>query len=554
MTGDELDALLIEDNPGDARLIEEMLKDAGKLTQRVEQQGEGGAVTRGRGTLKLSHEEQLSSGLDRLAETDVDVVLLDLGLSESTGLDTLDRVTEATEFASIIVLTGLDDEQIGLEAIQRGAQDYLVKGEVTSDMLVRSIHHAIERNRQERERIRQLEQLEALNRLNRISQDITHDVITTSTRSDLERAVCERLVKSDAYRFAWIGEVDTGADRITPREVAGREDGYLDEVTVPLDDEDARGPAARAVRTHEVQVTQDIRTDPAFERWREEATGREYLSGASIPIVHEDFLYGVLNVYSTTPRAFSEREVEILSGLGYVVGHAITAIERKDALVNDTVLELEFQATDVFEELVELSTGDGATIEIENLVHGNDDLLAYGRAVEVSEAAFRDAAAGTSEIDNAIVLAGGPDECEFEIATSTITSLADAVATRGGQIASATIAAGEFRFVVEFPPEQDRRQLVDLVRTECTGASLLAQRLGERTDRDLSTAQTVLADRLTPKQRTAIEAAYYGGYYDWPRMSSGQDLADRLGVAPATFAEHLRAAERKFFEAVFEES
>jgi DNA-binding NarL/FixJ family response regulator len=226
MARETLDVLLIEDNPGDARLVEELLGEARTHLHRIDLDGstpEGSA---------FHHESDLAAGLERLAGTAVDVVLLDLGLPDSTGLDTLISVVEATEFTPVVVLTGLDDRDIGIQAIQHGAHDYLVKDEVSGGLLIHSIQYAIEQTRQKRERVRHREQLEALNRLNRISQEITHDVITTSTREDLERAVCERLVDSSAYRFAWIGEVDGAGDQVTPRVAAGVENGYLEEITV----------------------------------------------------------------------------------------------------------------------------------------------------------------------------------------------------------------------------------------------------------------------------------------------------------------------------------
>jgi len=161
MTERTLDILLVEDNPGDARLIEEMLRDTETLVERVELDGESAD------DVEIHEEGTLEAGLDRLAETDIDVVLLDLGLPDSSGMETLGTMTESVGTAPVIVLTGLRDEQVGVEAIQQGAQDYLVKDEVTSDLLVRSIHHAIERNAQERRRLRRRQQLEALNTLTR---------------------------------------------------------------------------------------------------------------------------------------------------------------------------------------------------------------------------------------------------------------------------------------------------------------------------------------------------------------------------------------------------
>jgi len=136
-----------------------------------------------------------------------------------------------------------------VEAIQRGAQDFLVKDEVTSELLVRTIHHAIERARQQRERRQQREQLEALNRLNRIGHDITHAVITTETRAELEQEVCDRLAESDAYQFAWIGSVNPGSDRVVPNAAAGVEDGYLEEIDVTVDEDDESGRGRRERRS-----------------------------------------------------------------------------------------------------------------------------------------------------------------------------------------------------------------------------------------------------------------------------------------------------------------
>jgi len=124
--------LLIEDNPGDTRLIREMLKEAGAAQ------------------LELVCTDRLSTGLERLAEGGIDVILLDLELPGSQGLDTLGKVlAEPPEAPVIVVLTGLDDEALAIQAVRAGAQDYLVKGQVGGNLLARAMHYAIERKRAE---------------------------------------------------------------------------------------------------------------------------------------------------------------------------------------------------------------------------------------------------------------------------------------------------------------------------------------------------------------------------------------------------------------------
>jgi len=547
MQGDELTVLLVEDNPGDARLIEEMLRDVQELLRRV---APGEAES---GIPDVRHRQRLSEGLDFLRERGADVVLLDLNLPDSTGIETLTTVVETAEMTPVVVLTGMDDQSVGIESIERGAQDYLVKDDVTSDALVRSIHYAIERSRQARERRRRNEQLEALNRLNEISHDIIHTVITMSSRDELEQEVCERLVESDAYRFAWIGYINRGTDRITPQVAAGVEEGYLDDITITIGDDDtAQGPTGKAVETNDVQIMQNIQTDPEYEPWRDEAEERGFRSSSAIPLGHENLLYGVLNVYAESPNAFSDPETQILERLGEVVGHAITAIERKDALMSDTVFQLEFRVDGVAEELVSLSADSSCRITVENMLHSDEVLTAYGTASGVSCDRISEAVERTEVVDDHRILAERADECEFEITTTVGRSLYEAVATHGGRLQSVTISDGEFRFLVEFPPGRDTRKLTDLVMEHCPDATLLAKRTSQQHDEDVTDPRSILEKRLTEKQRIALETAYYAGHFEWPRASTGEEVADKLDISPSTLAQHLRTAERKFFDAVFE--
>lgn len=124
--------LLIEDNPGDARLMDEMLRDS------------AGAP------FVLERSASLVASTTRLASAGVDLILLDLSLEDSQGWETLERVRRLAPDVPIVVLTGLDDENLAVEAVRAGAQDYLVKGQVDNALLVRAMRYAIERKRAER--------------------------------------------------------------------------------------------------------------------------------------------------------------------------------------------------------------------------------------------------------------------------------------------------------------------------------------------------------------------------------------------------------------------
>ncbi len=121
--------LLVEDNPGDARLVEIALSEPGPIHFRLERVG------------------LLSAALRRLEKEEFDVVLLDLSLPDSQGLETVAAVRKQSPLVPVVVLTGLDDEQSSVEALRIGAQDYLVKGTATGETLRRTIRYAVERRK-----------------------------------------------------------------------------------------------------------------------------------------------------------------------------------------------------------------------------------------------------------------------------------------------------------------------------------------------------------------------------------------------------------------------
>ena len=123
---------IVEDNPGDAILVREMLRDADPMGFELD-----------------ARRRALTEGIDQLLRVGADCVLLDLSLPDAEGLDALTQIQAVSLDVPVIVFSGRNDERIAVRAVQEGAQDYLIKGQVDGRLLARSINYAVERKRVE---------------------------------------------------------------------------------------------------------------------------------------------------------------------------------------------------------------------------------------------------------------------------------------------------------------------------------------------------------------------------------------------------------------------
>lgn len=171
MHGSTIRLLVVEDNPGDVRLVREILS---------------GAPTR------LHAVERLAEALEYLRTEECDAVLLDMGLPDSGGLDTVRTLCAAAPAVPVIVLTSLDDDQMGRAAVHEGAQDYVTKGQAVGRDLVRSIRYAIERNEQRTRTADLARQLAAIRTVNQL-------IVREKRPQRLAQQACDLLVQSGCY-------------------------------------------------------------------------------------------------------------------------------------------------------------------------------------------------------------------------------------------------------------------------------------------------------------------------------------------------------------------
>jgi len=410
------------------------------------------------------------------------------------------------------------------------------------------VRDVTKRKDRERELERNRDELRRLNRINGVIRDINRSLVEASDRDAMLTAVCEHLTAADQYRFAWIGEWDLSSKRVRPTAWAGVGAGYFDDPVVSADDSgESVGPATAAVRTGEPQVVSGVGEDPKFEPLRPDALERGERSVAAVPIVYDESPYGVLVVYGKRPGLFDERECAVLTELGESIGHAVNALEQRRMIMSDAHLEIELRASDAIGECDVLDTGDELTVL--RTVPGKDETVVIFVSTEANV-----------ESDDLIAVFGDITHVEsvrkvsdrlFEV-TADDPPVTRMFLARGRRIRSVSIDGTDLHFVVELPQDADVRSVVESVREVFPRTELVAQRSTTRNERSVEEHRAAANADITEKQRSALEAAYFGGYFDRPRESTGEELAASLGVSPSTFHQHLQAGVRKSLAALFD--
>lgn len=407
-----------------------------------------------------------------------------------------------------------------------------------------------ERKELERDRQRERDELETLDRINELLLETTRELVETASREAVERTVCERLADSDLYRFAWIGERAIDGDGIALRTSAGSDGDYLEEVTITTDGGTAtgRGPGGRALRTGEVEVANA--TDLEFEPWRDAVRERGIESVAAVPLRHGGTVYGVLAVYATREDAFSEREQAGFDVLGRTVGFVINALKSHRLLFADAVTELEFLVTDRDSLLVRASDALDCVLSLDGYVVSDGRWVLYVRLDGASAGAAVRAAAGEPGVERTRIVGDGEGDPLLELVLTEI-SLLHTVSRAGATVREAVADRGTGRIVVEAPASVDVREVVEFVRSEYPQSELNARRERDRRV-DLVGVPEAVLDGLTARQRQALEAAYRGGYFTWPRESTAEEIAAALDISAPTLHGHLRKAQHALLAELFD--
>ncbi len=380
-------------------------------------------------------------------------------------------------------------------------------------------------------------------------RDIVADAADAETRESIGQRVCERLVATDSFASAWFIETDVdGAWRAIEASAGETESPPEGARRAETGDDESDDPVGRAVETGDVCLVHRRRTVRNGEQAQTDTESVE--TTVVVPVAHDDRTYGVVVVQSeadTTDRALRSE----LGLLGDVAGLAVSAVERRKLLLSERVQQLEIEVTDPDCLAVAVSDAVGGACEIEHRTLTNDgDHLCYLH-VEAPPETTQRATIDLGSVTDCRVVDTDEEGCLLEVIKTR--SGAEALMDIGATVRKATADSGVGTLVVETPLSTDVREVVDAYTELNPESHLVAKR---EIDRSVSTADALgqrIEEKLTERQLSVLTSAYYAGYFEWPRANTAEEVADALGISPATLHQHLRAAERKLLDLVCED-
>jgi len=255
---------------------------------------------------------------------------------------------------------------------------------------------------------------------------------------------------------------------------------------------------------------------------------------------------------ASVPSVSSVERREI-AALGRCLGWAVTAGRWRDLLHSDAVTEVEFHTGDEGAFLARASAALGCRIELASTVAVDDDASRfYLSVVGARPQALADAVDGASGVSDLRVIETREDGCDVSARVeggSAVRTLTE----HGATVRDATAENGRVRVVADLPEGADVRPVADGFRAAFADARLASKESVVRSARSEDSLREGVADRFTDRQWAALSAAYHGGYFDWPRGSTAEEVADAMDVSSPTFHNHLRKAQRRLLNELFED-
>lgn len=434
------------------------------------------------------------------------------------------------------------------DAVRRELADLLA---ATAEAALDRVTRESRLREQDRELQRQNDQLSALNRTNVTIREIDQALVQAETRDEIDHTVCELLTADDRFSFAWIGTVDRTTGAVEPRAWAGAEQGYLDSRSFPVDASKTE-PAGQTAANGDMTMVPNVAAGLREEAWRKDALSRDYLSVLSLPLVYNDLTYGVLTVYAETQHAFGETVRTVLTELGETIASAISGIERKNALLTTSMTRVEFTIDDPSFILSRLAQDADCTLSyqggVQQTTSGN---YVFVTVEDGPVSTVEEAASELIAVDEVQRISADETDGILRLRLSQ-PFLALELANHGAVFRSASATPTATTLVIDIPESVDVRHITQLVQKTFTDVTLRSkQTFDQASEHNL---YSKFLDQLTDRQLEVIQTAYYSGFFESPRESTGEDVAETLDISPPAFYQHARTVQRKLFATLFDET
>jgi len=480
--------------------------------------------------------DQLDAGVV-IVDTENRIIYCNEAAEDVVGRDAADAVGGGV--AQLVDESRLDfatDDAIA--TVERGDRAYEIRASLITDRTDRRIgntlviHDVTARRRREERSARRREELQRVNDLNAALRGVNQALVSARSRAEIEETVCDRLVGSDLYRSACIADAATWG-------------GDADRWTVAADGRGAT-PDPPVIETD----LQDASKPGSAEQTLIEPGPDEDGTWTVVPLLYGRTVYGALGLY-TERTSVSDRERSVLDELGETIGHAINAVETRRLLSTDTVVELELESTDAADSLVVASRAIPCEFELEGLVPASDSgPVAYVRVTGPEVGRAGDELAAASGTDVEVVR---DDETSVLLAWQvTGDGLLGALIEHGANVTEMRADGGRARYELSVASGSDVRSLRDRIRGQYGDTTVLSKVERTQSVEEKGSIATDRLEDLTERQREVLEAAFRAGYFNWPRDSTAEEVAETLDISSATLHSHLRKAEQSLLADLFD--
>ncbi|ELZ79217.1 light and oxygen sensing histidine kinase [Haloferax gibbonsii ATCC 33959] len=405
-----------------------------------------------------------------------------------------------------------------------------------------------------RERDRRLEaQNEALTRLDRINatiRNINQSLIRAPTRGEALSAVAKHLVDADDYAIVWHAEARDVDETYRPTSdaVHGADTAYADRLGEVASAEPLFPLLEAAVETREIQVVADVLDDPAWADHRGDALSYGFRAIAVIPAVADDRVEALFVVHATDPDAFADDD-GLLTDLGETVGYALAATGRADAMLTERRTDVQVQLGGDRLSLSRLARRVGRAVSLGGVIPNSDGSVI---AFVTSDAEPEEVVAAGRDIATRVRHVSTDDSGSLFELRLPRESLFETLYASEATLRALDATPTQTTLTAEVPERIRVRSFVDALDSNYPGTSLLSRRTADDGTESPQTFAAEMREAWTSRQYESIRAAHLSGFYEWPRRSTAETLAETFDISAPTYQYHLRAAERKLVGRVFE--